>query len=169
MILDRAAQSANGSQFSIDTELGAMNARRWYVVQTQPHCEGRAVKNLERQRFLVFSPRIRRTIRHARRATTKLVPFFPNYVFVELDTSCEQWRCINGTYGVVRLLADGDRPSVVPVGIVEALMARMQGDGTINWSDSLPIGALVRVVDGPFVDYVGTLERFDSGPGPGSA
>jgi hypothetical protein len=50
---------------------------RWYVVQTQPHGEARAIFHLERQDYRIFCPRIRKTVRHARKATRVLASLFP--------------------------------------------------------------------------------------------
>jgi len=135
---------------------------RWYVVHTQPHNEARAIANLERQGFRTFCPRVRKTVRHARKAVRTLAPLFPNYLFVELDMARDPWRSVNGTYGVVRLIMQGDVPQPVPRGIVEALQARMTDDGVIDWAPTLKIGQSVRISDGPFGEFVGTLEQLDS-------
>jgi transcriptional antiterminator RfaH len=135
---------------------------RWYVVQTQPHNEGRAITNLHRQGFMSFNPCVRRTVSHARKKSTVLAPLFPNYVFVQFDPSRDQWRCINGTFGVVRLIANGEVPSSVPDGVITALRARIGDDGAMDWTVSLHVGDLVRVTEGPFMDLVGTLEHLDA-------
>ena len=135
---------------------------RWYVVHTQPHAENRAITNLERQGYRIVCPRSRKTIRHARKATITLAPLFPNYLFVQLDISRDHWRSVNGTLGVVRLITQGDAPEPVPMDIVESLQARMGNDGAMNWAPSLKIGQSVRISDGPFADFVGTLEHLDA-------
>ena len=60
---------------------------RWYVVQSRPHKELYAAKNLLNQEFHAFIPQISKTVRHARRTKTVLVPLFPRYFFVSLDLS----------------------------------------------------------------------------------
>ena len=135
---------------------------RWYVVHTQPRAESRAVIHLERQGYSVFCPRYRKTVRHARKATSVLAPLFPNYLFLQLDVSCDAWHSVNGTRGVVRLFMQGETPQPVPHGIVEALQARMGADGTMEWEPTFKIGQAVRIADGPFTDFVGTLEHLDA-------
>ncbi len=135
---------------------------RWYVIHTQPHAENRAIINLDRQGYRIFCPRTRRTVRHARKAATTLAPLFPNYLFVQLDVSRDRWRSVNGTRGVIRLITQGETPEPVPIGIVESLRARMGNDGAMNWAPSLKIGQSVRISDGPFADFVGTLEHLDA-------
>jgi transcriptional antiterminator RfaH len=132
---------------------------RWYAVQTRPHQENRAIFHLGEQGFRSFCPRLRRTVRHARKTTQVLAPLFPGYFFVPLDLTRDRWRSVNGTRGVVRLVMNGERPSPMPPGIVAALKARTNSDGSINWLPSLEVGGSVRIADGPFVELVGTLEH----------
>lgn len=135
---------------------------RWYVVHTQPHAEGRAISNLERQGYRVFCPRTRKTVRHARKLTHVLAPLFPNYLFLQMDVTRQHWRSVNGTFGVSRLIMQNDMPQPVRFGVVEAIKARICEDGAINWASSLKIGQPVKICDGPFANFVGTLEHLDA-------
>jgi transcription antitermination factor NusG len=71
------------------------------------------------------------------RKTTEQIlrPFFPGYLFVELDLDTTQdWGAITRTPGVRSLLSTQEhRPLPVPYGIVEALMEQGRaGDGAID-------------------------------------
>ncbi len=134
----------------------------WYVVNTQPRAESRAKHHLEMQRYRVFCPRYRKIVRHARTTKSALAPLFPNYLFVCLDLSRDQWRSINGTRGVVRLLQQDGAPQAVPDGVVENLQAKTRADGTFDWTSTLEIGGTVRIADGPFAELLGTLEYLDA-------
>ncbi len=147
----------------IDSEIQPTQSRsRWYVVQTQPHGENRTIVNLEPQGYRVFCPRISKTVRHARKKATVSGAFFPNYLFLNLDITCEQWGSVNGTSGVVRLIMQGEAPQPVPQGIVEALQSSLSADGTLDWALRFKIGQSVRIAEGPFTDLVGTLEALDA-------
>lgn len=134
---------------------------RWYVIHTQPHAEERAVDNLERQAYTIFCPRIAKTIRHARKVTKAHVPLFPNYLFVRLDPQRDQWRPINGTRGVVKILTQGDVPIAVPKGVVEEVQSRINAAGVVDWTASLALGQKVRISSGPFADLIGQIEYLD--------
>jgi transcriptional antiterminator RfaH len=105
---------------------------------------------------------MRKTVRHARKVRCIFAPLFPNYLFIRLDITGDLWRSVNGTRGVIRLIAQDETPQPVPTGIVESLQARMSEDGSMNWALSLKIGQVVRISHGPFADFVGTLERLDA-------
>ena len=131
-----------------------MNA--WYVVNTQPHQEAQAELNLRRQGFEVWLPRFRRARRHARRIDSVLAPLFPGYLFVRLDLSVQPWRVINGTFGVIRLLCNGDTPLAVPNRLVEEIKRRRDESGTVALPPrGFAVGEAVRVALGPFADLEG--------------
>lgn len=168
MLFDAATQTqatkktSTGSTHNTNIASSGSMGERWYVVHTQPHAENRAISYLERQGYRNFCPRTRRTVRHARKVTSVLAPLFPNYLFVQLDVWRDCWRSVNGTRGVVRLITQGETPQPVPVGIVEALQHCMSANGASSWAPSLKIGQAVRIADGPFVDFAGTLEYLDA-------
>ena len=136
----------------------------WYVVHTQPQVEARALWHLQRQGFECFLPRIRKLVRHARKVEAKLIPLFPRYLFVHFHLDAVRWRAINGTRGVVHLLANGHSPLPVPQGVVETL--RRQCDE----HDAVPLAALgiftkgrkVRIKSGAFVGQVGEVVEISS-------
>jgi transcriptional antiterminator RfaH len=131
---------------------------RWYAVQTLPRREFGARAQLEAQSYTIFLPCHLKTVRHARKLKTINAPFFPRYLFVRLDLSRDRWRSINGTFGVVSIIMEGDQPMPVPVGIVEALQARLQPDAASAHNDGLQVGQRVEVMVGPFANLVGELE-----------
>jgi transcription elongation factor/antiterminator RfaH len=132
---------------------------RWYAVQCQPHRERAASVHLAHQKFSAFLPLRKKARRHARRIDTVRAPFFPGYLFIRLDLTRDRWRSVNGTFGVVRLVANGERPAPVPRGFVEALKDACDGSDVMALRTELVPGQSIRVLTGPFVDLVGRLDR----------
>jgi transcription elongation factor/antiterminator RfaH len=143
--------------------LNLCGGERWFVVHTLPHQEKRAQHQLENQSYRTFLPKREKTIRHARKLTTVVAPFFPRYMFIILDPERDQWRPVNGTIGVARLVMQGERPQPVPPGIVETLVASTGADGLLQMRPQLKVGDPVRLTHGPFAEYLGTLDRLDPG------
>jgi transcriptional antiterminator RfaH len=134
--------------------------KRWYAVNTQPNQEARADENLRRQGFCSWLPRFRRLRRHARRTEFVLSPLFPGYLFVKLDPGTERWRSINGTFGVIRLLCNGDTPLAMPEGLVEEIMQRRDGSGLVALPPRrLAVGNAVRIAAGPFANLEGLFQE----------
>src|SRR5947209_12221558 len=96
----------------------------WYVVQTHVNGEAKAAQNLMRQGYEIYLPRYLKRRRHARKLDFTAKPLFPRYMFVAIDMSAQRWRSIQSTFGVSRLVSNGDDPATVPAGVVEALKAR---------------------------------------------
>jgi transcription elongation factor/antiterminator RfaH len=142
--------------------LAALDAcERWYVAYTRPHSETRAQVQLENQGFRTFLPRRQQTIRHARKLTSVLAPFFPRYLFVVLDLTRHRWRSIGGTFGVSNLVMQGDLPHPVPRGVVEALLASSDALGLLQLRQQLRIGGAVRLAAGPFAERLAILDSLD--------
>jgi transcription elongation factor/antiterminator RfaH len=136
-------------------------SERWFLVHTQPKGECKAELHLGAQGFRTYLPQIQKTIRHARQLKTVQTPLFPRYVFVILDLERDRWLSVRSTVGVSRLFTTQDgRPVPVPVGIVEALIEQCNGNVT-RLDTGLVKGQHVRILTGPFADFVGTLERLN--------
>ena len=137
------------------------DGERWYAVHTLPLNEARAEWHLGNQNFRTFMPKRRKTVRHARKLTNIEAPFFPRYLFVVLDISRHQWRCINGTYGVSSLVMCGDKPHPAPCGVVEALVASADAKGFLQLGQRLRFGGPVRLLAGPFAEHLAILDHLD--------
>jgi transcriptional antiterminator RfaH len=130
---------------------------RWYVVQTQVNGELKATQNLLRQGYDVYLPRYQKRRRHAGKTDVTAKPLFPRYLFVTIDLATQRWRSIQSTFGVSRLVSNGDDPATVPEGVVHALKAREDDKGFIRL-DIRPAflpGDKVRVLAGVFMDSAG--------------
>jgi transcriptional antiterminator RfaH len=133
---------------------------RWFVAHTHPHAEGKATSHLSRQGFEIYFPRYLKRWRHARRIEIVAAPLFPRYLFVAIDLNVQRWRSIYSTVGVSRLVCNGDDPSPVPDGIVEALKQREDSGGFIKLDARPPFraGDKIRVLDGAFSSCLGLFE-----------
>jgi len=149
------------SKFAPERVYSLREGERWYAVHTLPFAERRAEAQLENQNFYTFLPKRRKTIRHARKLTTIIAPFFPRYLFVALDLNRDRWRSVNGTFGVSGLIMAGDLPCPAPHGIVESMLAVTDADGVLQLCSNLKVGASVRLAAGPFADQLGILDRLD--------
>lgn len=133
---------------------------RWYVAQTHRRDEEKAAWHLRRQEFSVYLPRYLTRRRHARRVDWVKAPLFPRYLFIEMDSEHTQWRCINSTFGVSRLVCNGDRPAPVPEGIVEDIVARSDKRGLVRLDRMRPFsqGQKVQIMFGALTERVGMFE-----------
>jgi transcription elongation factor/antiterminator RfaH len=136
-------------------------SERWFLAHAQPKSECKAQLHLGAQGFRTYLPQIQKTIRHARKLSTVRTALFPRYLFVVLDLERDRWLSVRSTIGVSSLFSSRDgRPVPVPVGIVESLIARSE-DSLTRLDSGLVKGQQVRILTGPFVGFVGTLDRLN--------
>jgi len=131
----------------------------WYLAQLKPGGFERAVTNLERQGFESLMPLREEAHRRAGRWHTILKPLFPGYLFVKVPHDRREWRSINSTYGVSRLVAlERGCPTPVPPMIVEGLQNRISANGILQPPSDLAPGDQVKVIAGPFSDMLAEIE-----------
>ena len=136
----------------------------WYAVQTQPNRENLALEHLKRQGFSVWMPLCERIIRHARKSKRVRRPLFPGYLFINLDVETAQWRSINGTIGVNRIVSFGQWPAPVAAQFIDALQNIEANEGlvAVNGDDLLP-GQDVEILSGPMAGTIAKLLSLEAG------
>ena len=134
---------------------------RWYVAQVKPNGFARAEANLKKQDFETFMPLRRKTVRHARQMHEVLRPVFPGYIFIRFGAARSDWRKINSTFGVSKLISfETGKPAPVPDALMAGLRARCDVEHVLQPLDDLQAGEQVRMLSGAFADFVGEIETF---------
>jgi len=86
--------------------------------------------------------------------------FFPGYVLVEMDMTDESWHLVKSTPKVTGFVGGtAMRPTPITQREVDAILAQVQeGVEKPRPKVLFEVGELVRVKDGPFTDFNGTVE-----------
>lgn len=131
----------------------------WYLAQLKPGGLDRAVVNLARQGFDSLMPVREETRRRAGRWRTIAKPLFPGYLFVKVPAGRQDWRAINATYGVSRLVTlEAGRPTPVAPEIVCALQMRARQTTKSQQQAGMEVGDRVEVVSGPLATKFAEIE-----------
>lgn len=140
----------------------APGAENWFAAQLKPNAIHIAQRNLDRQGFVHFAPRMMVSRRQSGRILRRADMVFPGYVFVQFDPDRPGWQAINATQGISRLvIGDPYRPRPVPPAFMQALLARCDGDGMLVPPADFDVGDRVELVDGPFATLVGRIAALD--------
>jgi transcriptional antiterminator RfaH len=134
--------------------------KKWYVVQTHPNSEAKAIAHLRRQGFKAYLPRYLKRRRHARRVDTVAAPLFPRYLFVSIDLATQRWLSIHSTVGVARLLCNGGGART-PIGeeVIETLKREEDELGfKLQARTKFASGDRIKVFDGVFCASIGLFE-----------
>lgn len=166
-VKDLQAESANQpKEIHLEGKQSAtyhLNAgQAWYLIHCKPNGERMALRNLENQNFSAFLPLQKLTRRKGTVFETKLRPLFPGYMFVAQEPASGQWRKINSTRGVVRLISFAKEPTPVPSTIMDQLFARCDVMGVFQQNTKLVEGDEAKITQGPFAGAVAKIVEIDA-------
>ena len=149
------------------------NGKHWYIVHTYSGYEERVKRSLEqRVKFMDAESKIFQIViptedeieirSGQRRTVTKKI--FPGYVLVEMKMDDESWHVVRNTPGITGFVGGGNKPTPLAVEEVKAILKQME-DGAPQVKVGFRRGESVRVVDGPFTDFIGTVDEINVGRG----
>jgi transcriptional antiterminator RfaH len=137
-------------------------SKEWFILQYKPNSHHYAAKNLNRQGFETFLPLVDTTKRKASRFINTNRPLFPGYMFIKFDKAEDEWHKINNTYGVSRLVTFNSIIKSIPTTFVDNLMMRYDLSGKLLPINKLKKGDNVKVLEGPFADFIATVETYET-------
>ena len=145
--------------------------RHWYVIHTYSGYENKVKTNLlhriesmdmQDKIFQVIVPTEEEIeVKEGQRRTVER-KIFPGYLLVEMINTDESWSVVRNTPGVTGFVSAQDekgRPIPTPLDEeeVKAILKRMRAE-TPRVKVGLNKGQSVRIIDGPFTDFIGLVE-----------
>jgi len=85
---------------------------------------------------------------------------FPGYILVEMILDEDSWYVVRNTPGVTGFVGSGNKPTALRQEEVDKILKRMEAQAPII-KVSFKIGQRVRIVEGPFEDFMGTVDEID--------
>ena len=128
--------------------------QHWYVIQVKPNSERIACRHLQNQKFDVFAPQQKITKRQGTQFKTLLKPLFPGYMFVRFDTQHQNWRKINATHGVSRLITLDGKLTPLASGFVDTIANCCDDTGAFQPQIMAKKGYQIQ---GPFAGFIGKI------------
>lgn len=141
----------------------------WYVVHCYSGYENKVRHNLE-QRIetmgmkdkifdVVIPTQEEIEVRDGKRRTVER-HIFPGYVLVNMVLSEESWYVVRNTPGVTGFVGMGNSPTALRPEEVNQIIKRMEAEAP-RVKVTFKVGERVRIVDGPFNDFRGTVAEID--------
>ena len=143
---------------------------KWYVVHTYSGYEQKAKAALEERvralkmedkigEVLVPVERVQELGKGGQRKISSR-KFFPGYIFVNMELTDETWHVIKDTPKITGFVGHTTAPPEVPESEVREITQQMQ-EGALRPKPKVlfEVGEAVKVVDGPFQDFNGTVEE----------
>jgi transcriptional antiterminator NusG len=147
-------------------------SKRWYVVHAYSGFEATVKRSLEERieragvqelfgDILVPTEEVVEMRGGTQRRSER--KFFPGYVLVQMDMTDEAWHLVKDVPKVMGFIGGtGDRPAPITDREADQILNRMQ-DGVDKPKPKVLFepGEIVRVTDGPFNDFNGSVEEVD--------
>lgn len=145
-------------------------SKLWYVLQTYSQFENQVKKSLEERiereglqqyfgQILVPSEEVVEVKAGKKRSSQR--KFFPGYVLIEMEMNDSTWHLVNQvpkTSGFIG--GKADRPAPISTREVESIMRRIEeGVEKPRPKTLFEIGEEVRIIEGPFSEFIGTVEE----------
>jgi transcriptional antiterminator NusG len=146
---------------------------KWYIVHTYAGHENKVSKALrQRAETMGFADKIFDIIVPTREVTkvasgkkTQVQEkIFPGYVIVRMVLTDESWILVRTTPGVTAFIGAGNKPTPISEKEVEAIQKFMKVEEPL-YKASFVVGEAVKIVDGPFADFLGTIDSIDETKG----
>ncbi|HEY7064683.1 MAG TPA: transcription termination/antitermination protein NusG [Chloroflexota bacterium] len=140
--------------------------RKWYVIHTYSGYENKVKMNLEHRIdsmgvrdkiYQVIIPTEEEIeIKDGQRRTVQR-KVFPGYVLVEMQMGDDSWYVVRNTPGVTGFVGAGTRPTALEDSEVKRILKQMKMEAP-KVKVTFSRGERVKVVDGPFTDFIGVVD-----------
>jgi transcription termination/antitermination protein NusG len=145
---------------------------QWYVIHAYSGHEEKVKKNLEKriesmdmhdQILEVFVPMEDEIeIKDGKRRHVQK-RIFPGYILVKMVMSDESWYVVRNTPGVTSFVGSGNKPVPLHENELRSILKQVKQEPQIRVEFQL--GESVRVVDGPFADFLGKVDEINAEKG----
>lgn len=146
---------------------------KWYVLHTYSGHENKAAAaikqrieamNISGRVFNIFVPtRDTVTVKRGKKEELK-EKIFPGYILVQMILDDDSWLVVRTTPGVTSFVGIGNRPTPLKDQEVDAIMKFSQLAAP-KFKSSFSVGEALKIVDGPFADFLGSVESIDEAHG----
>jgi transcription termination/antitermination protein NusG len=154
-----------------ETAQPATSAHKWYIVHAYSNFEKKVAESIREQAHAqgldeAFAEILVPTedvveIRRGRKVNAER-KFFPGYVLVKMDMTDEAYHLVKNTPKVTGFLGSGSKPMAVSEREVARIIGAIEeGVERPKPTISFEIGEAVRVIDGPFASFNGSVEQVD--------
>lgn len=154
-------------------EVAVPDNSRWYVVHTQAGYEQKTKTSLEQRiKTLGFANYIFEiiipmkdviTIKQGKKKQIK-EKLFPGYILVNMILDDDSWLVVRTTEGVTGFVGAGNKPTPISEKEVQAIL-KFAKDDTPKFKAKFSRGEAVKIIDGPFTDFLGTIATVDEDQG----
>jgi transcriptional antiterminator NusG len=167
--VETTEEEAESSEGPEEAEEEVVDDRAWYVIHCYSGYESKVKHNLEQRIetmqmqdkiFQVVVPTEDEIeVRDGKRRVVER-RVFPGYILVQMVLTDDSWYVVRNTPGVTGFVGMGNEPTPLRPEEVQAILKRMEAEAPKVKVTYKP-GQKVRIVDGPFNEFIGVVDDID--------
>ncbi|MBI3486087.1 transcription termination/antitermination factor NusG [Candidatus Daviesbacteria bacterium] len=147
---------------------------KWYVVHTYSGHENKvsqALKqrieseHLEHKIIDVLVPTQDKIEIKAGKKEQVKEKIFPGYILVKMVLDDASWLAVRTTQGVTSFVGIGNKPTPIPDHEVKTIVKFMSQGATSTFKDVYAINDTIKIIDGPFSEFIGKVDTVDKEKG----
>ena len=166
---NKQPEETDPADFEVNDSADDDDQRAWYVIHCYSGYENKVRYNLE-QRIetmgvkdkifdVVIPTQEEIEVKDGKRKVVER-HVFPGYVLVNMVLTEESWYVVRNTPGVTGFVGMGNDPTPLRPEEVAQILKRMEADAP-HIKVTFRVGERVRIIDGPFNDFRGTVSEID--------
>jgi transcriptional antiterminator NusG len=146
---------------------------KWYIIHTYSGHENRVAINMQQRvktmkledkiHELLIPTQNKIQIKRGKKKEIK-EKLFPGYMLVKMIMEDDSWLCVRTTPGVTSFVGVGTKPTPLPPDEVKSIQKFMLQEAP-KYKAAFSIGEAVRIIEGPFADFLGTVDSIDEAKG----
>lgn len=146
---------------------------RWYVVHTYSGHENKVAETLKQRAEtmglvshileMLIPTQEKIQIKRGKRQTVR-EKIFPGYMLIKMILTDESWLLVRTTPGITGFVGVGNKPTPISVSEVKTIQKYMS-QGAPSYKAAFEVGEAVKIVEGPFTDFIGTVDNINESKG----
>lgn len=146
---------------------------KWYVLNIRTGYENSIQKELkqrieatgmENQIVDILVPTQKKIFVKKGKQEVKEEKIFPGYVLVKMELDSKTWDLVKNTEGVRGFVKTDKYPKPLPDSEVKAITKFMEVE-TPSFQTSFSVGEAIKITDGAFADFIGSVQEIDTAKG----
>ncbi|MBU0700622.1 transcription termination/antitermination protein NusG [bacterium] len=144
----------------------------WYVIHTYSGYENKVKLNLENRLEAmnlsdkvsqIVIPTVEVTEVKGGKKATVAKKFFPGYILIEMELSDDTWYVVKHTPGIFGFVGDKNKPMPLSQAEVDTILKQISaGAPKLKPRIQFQKDEAIRVIEGPFKNFIGTVGEIDA-------
>ena len=164
---------ADTTETPVQTPTPVVPEGKWYVLHSQTGHENRVKNNLEQRIqslgvedkiFDIIVPTREIVVIKKGKKSKQKEKVFPGYIFVRMMLNDQSWLVVRTTEGVTGFIGAGTKPTPISDKEVNAILTFVTQEQP-KFRAKFSVGEAVKITEGPFTDFLGTVEAIDDEKG----